>query len=165
VTAFAMPYLRAILLAAALLLPGAALASERGMTIRAGDLFAEPFIDAAKLGPLPANQAVTILARKGGWLSIETGGKRGWVRMLIVRLESVAAGTSTAALRTGSTGRTIATGVKGLDEGSIRNAAIDRAQLAKLDELGASEADARGLAAENDLKESQIANLKPGKAK
>jgi hypothetical protein len=160
VTAFAMPYLRAILLAAALLLPGAALASERGMTIRAGDLFAEPFIDAAKLGPLPANQAVTILARKGGWLSIETGGKRGWVRMLIVRLESAAAGTSTAALRTGSTGRTIATGVKGLDEGSI-----DRAQLAKLDELGASEADARGLAAENDLKESQIANLKPGKAK
>jgi hypothetical protein len=160
-----MPYLRAILLAAALLLPGTALASERGMTIRAGDLYAEPFIDAAKLGPLPANQSVTIVARKGGWLSIETGGKRGWVRMLIVRLESAAAGTSTAALRTGSTGRTIATGVKGLDEGSIRNASIDREQLARLEKLGASEAEARGLAAQNNLKESQIANLKPGKVK
>ena len=34
-------------------------------------------------------------------------------------------------LRTGSTGRTIATGVKGLDEGSIRNASIDREQLAQ----------------------------------
>ena len=108
---------------------------------------------------------MTIVARKGGWLSVETGGKRGWVRMLIVRLESAAAGSSTAALRTGSTGRTIATGVKGLDEGSIRNAAIDREQLAKLEALGASESEARALATQNNLKESQIANLKPGKVK
>jgi hypothetical protein len=160
-----MPNLRAILLAAALLLPGQALASERGMTIRAGDLYAEPFIDAAKLGPLPANQSVTIVARKGGWLSVETGGKRGWVRMLIVRLESATASGSTAALRTGSTGRTIATGVKGLDEGSIRNASIDREQLEKLDKLGASEADARGHGAQNNLKENQVVKLKPGKIK
>lgn len=160
-----MRRLRALLIGAALLLPGTAWASERGMTIRAGDLYAEPFIDAAKLGPLAANQPVIIVARKGGWLSIETGGRKGWVRMLIVRLETAAAGTSTAALRTGSTGRTIATGVKGLDEGAIRNAAIDREQLARLDKLGASEADARGHAAQANLKESQIANLKPGKTK
>jgi hypothetical protein len=160
-----MPNLRAILFAAALLLPGMALASERGMTIRAGDLYAEPFIDAAKVGPLAANQPVTIVARKGGWLSIESGGKKGWVRMLIVRLESAAAGSSTAALRTGSTGRTIATGVKGLDEGSIRNAAIDREQLARLEALGASESEARTLAAQNQLTENQVANLKPGKVK
>jgi hypothetical protein len=160
-----MPSLRAILLAAAFLLPGTALASERGMTIRAGDLYAEPFIDAAKLGPLPANQPVTIVARKGGWLSIESGGKKGWVRMLIVRLESAAAGTSTATLRTGSTGRTLTTGVKGLDEGSIRNAAIDREQLARLEAMGASESEARALAAQNSLKESQVTALKPGKVK
>jgi hypothetical protein len=160
-----MTNLRAILLAVALLLPGTALASERGMTIRAGDLYAEPFIDAAKLGPLAANQPVTIVARKGGWLSVEAGGKRGWVRMLIVRLESAATGSTTAALRTGSTGRTIATGVKGLDEGSIRNASIDREQLARLDKLGASEAEGRSHGAAGNLKESQIANLKPGKVR
>jgi hypothetical protein len=160
-----MNRLRAILLAAALLLPGTALASERGMTIRAGELFAEPFIDAPKLGPIAANQPVTIVARKGGWLSVETGGKRGWVRMLIVRLETAAAGTSTAALRTGSTGRTIATGVKGLDEGAIRDAAIDRVQLARLEALGASESEARALAAQGGLKENQVAALKPGKLK
>ena len=85
--------------------------------------------------------------------------------MLIVRLETAAAGTSTAALRTGSTGRTIATGVKGLDEGSIRNAAIDRAQLARLEALGASESEARALAAQGGLKENQVAALKPGKLK
>lgn len=161
-----MRSLRAILLAAALLLPGGeALAAERGMTIRAGDLYAEPFIDAAKLGPIAANQAVTIVSRKGGWLSVEAGGRKGWVRLLIVRLEAGGAGASTAALRTGSTGRTIATGVKGLDEGSIRNASIDREQLARLEQMGASENEARALAGEAGLKESQIANLKPGKAK
>lgn len=160
-----MNNLRAILFAAALLLPGAALASERGMTIRAGDLYAEPYVDAAKLSPLAANQPITIVARKGGWLAIDVGGKRGWVRMLIVRLESAAAAPSTAALRTGSTGRTIATGIKGLDEGSIRDAAIDQAQLARLEALGASESEARALAAQGGLQENQVAALKPGKLK
>ena len=68
-------------------------------------------------------------------------------------------------MRTGSTGRMVATGVKGLDEGSIHAAAIDRAQLAKFDQLGASESEARALALQNELKESQIALLKPGKSK
>lgn len=160
-----MRSLRAILLAAALLTAGEALAGERGMVIRAGDLYAEPFIDAAKLGPLAANQPVTIVARKGGWLSVETAGKRGWVRLLIVRLEAAAGATSASGLRTGSTGRTIATGVKGLDEGSIRNAAIDREQLARLDAMGASEGEARGHAVQNGLTETKLAYLKPGKAK
>ncbi len=163
-----MHCLRVFWLASALLLTStAALANERGSVIRAGDLYTEPFVDAAKVGPLAPNQPVTILARKGGWLSVETRGKRGWVRMLIVRLDAAAPGPGkqTAAMRTGSTGRTVATGVKGLDEGSIHAAAIDRAQLAKFDQLGASESEARALALQNSLKESQIALLKPGKAK
>ena len=36
-------------------------APEKGLVIRAGDLMAQPFIDAAKSGPLTANQPVTIL--------------------------------------------------------------------------------------------------------
>lgn len=161
-----MRRLHRILIAAALALPGSsAFGNERGMTIRAGDLYSEPFIDAAKLGPLAANQPLTIVARKGGWLSVEAGGKRGWVRLLIVRLEGVAAGASTAGLRTGSKGRTLATGVKGLDEGSIRDASVDRAGLAKLDQLAASDADAREQAAQANLKESKVAALKAGKVK
>ena len=181
---------RVVLIAAiALLSWTAALANERGMVIRAGDLFAEPFIDAAKLGPLNSNQPVTIVERRGGWLAVEVGGRRGWVRMLNVRLEiaarpaaSTAAlrtgstgrivvtgvpgatpGRSTAALRTGSTGRTVATGVKGLDEVDIRGASIDRAQLAQLERLAVSDGDARQHAAQNNLKETKVDYLKPGK--
>ena len=157
-----------LLVAAALLLTGTSVfASERGSVIRAGDLYTEPFIDAAKVGQVAPNQPVTILARKGGWLSVETQGKRGWVRLLIVRLDAVnpVPGKTSAALRTGSTGRTVTTGVKGLDEGSIRAASVDRAQLARLDQMGATENEARALAVQNRLRESQIAKLKPGKGK
>lgn len=158
---------RVILIAAiALLSWTAALANERGVVIRAGDLFAEPFVDAAKIGPLASNQPVTIIERKGGWLAVEVAGRRGWVRMLNVRLEAPARpAANTAALRTGSTGRTVTTGVKGLDEIDIRNASVDRDQLAQLGQLAVSSDDARRRAVLDNLKEAKVDYLKPGKVK
>lgn len=156
---------------ALLLSAGAATASERGSVIRPGDLYSQPFIDAAKVGKLPANQPVTIVERRGGWLSVDAGGKSGWVRMLNVRLDSAAgpaASVQTRSLvptRTGSTGRTVATGVKGLDEADIRNASVDPAQLEALGALAASDDEARQQAAANALRETQLGYLKPGKGK
>lgn len=161
----AMKPLRIILLAASLLCSTAALASERGVAIRAGDIYAEPFVDAPKVGAVAANQPVTVLARKGGWLSVEVGGKRGWMRMLGVRLEAAPRPAGSAGMRTGTTARTVATGVKGLDEVAIRNASVNPVELAKLNTMGATEADARNLAVQNKLKESNVAYLKPGKVK
>ncbi len=162
-----MHYARVVLLAAGLLIGTAALASERGLMIRAGDLFEQPFIDAKKLGPLTPNQPVTIIERRGGWVSVDAGGKRGWVRLLNLRLEPAVqptAGRSTAALRTGSTGRIVATGVKGLDEADIRSASLDRGQLAQLELLGVTDDAAKQYGSQNQLKESLIAYLKSGKA-
>lgn len=162
-----MHYARVVLLAAGLLIGTAALASERGLMIRAGDLFEQPFIDAKKLGPLTPNQPVTIVERRGGWVSVDAGGKRGWVRLLNLRLEPAVqptAGRSTAALRTGSTGRIVATGVKGLDEADIRSASLDRGQLAQLELLGVTDDAAKQYGSQNQLKESLIAYLKSGKA-
>jgi hypothetical protein len=150
---------------ASLLCSTAAFANERGVAIRAGDIFAEPFVDAPKVGAVAANQSVTILARKGGWLSVDVGGKRGWMRMLGVRLEAAPRSGGSAGMRTGTTARTVTTGVKGLDEVAIRNASVDPVELAKLNTMGASDADARTLAAQNSLKESNVAYLKPGKVK
>ncbi len=160
-----MKPLRIVLLAFSLMLGTTALASERGVAIRASDIYAEPFVDAPKVGAVTANQPVTILARKGGWLSVEAGGKRGWVRMLGVRLEAAPRAPGSAGMRTGTTARTVATGVKGLDEVAIRNASINPVELAKLNNMGATEADARGLATQNNLKESNVTYLKAGKVK
>jgi Bacterial SH3 domain len=160
-----------VALTASLLLTAAAHAGEKGQVIRAGDMMAQPFIDAAKVGPVTANQPVTIVARRGGWINVEAGGKSGWVRTLNLRLEA-AAGVPGAAsaqkgsvnplslLRTNSSGRTVTTGVKGLDEEDIRNATPDPAQLAQLNALAVADADARASAERNKLKETQIEYLK-----
>lgn len=156
--------------AAMLLVPlSSAGAAEKGLIIRAGDMVAEPFIDAAKAGPLTASQPVTILEKRGGWTNVETGGRKGWVRTLNIRLEAAprSAGSTgrVASLRTGSSGRTVTTGVKGLDENDIRNATPDMTQVAGLSSLTVSPAEARDNAMRSNLLEQQVAYLDKGNAK
>lgn len=165
-----MRHITASLCAALLLcvaLPAAA--AEKGMVIRAGDLLAQPFIDAAKTGPLTPNQPVTILERRGGWANVEIAGKKGWVRLLNLRLEPGAArpgsGGSLSALRTGSSGRTVTTGVKGMDEEDIRNATPDDAEVAELGTLAVSADDARAAAQGKPLAENSVAYLDKGRRK
>lgn len=156
--------------AAMLLVPlSPAGAAEKGLIIRAGDMVAEPFIDAAKAGPLAASQPVTILEKRGGWTNVEAGGRKGWVRTLNIRLEAAPrpAGSTgaVASLRTGSSGRTVTTGVKGLDENDIRNSTPDMAQVAQLSSLAVSPAEARDNAARSNLQEQQVAYLDRGKTR
>lgn len=164
-----MRCLFALWLAAVLLAPmSPAEAAEKGIIIRTGELMAQPFIDAAKAGPVTANQPVTIVERRGGWTNVESSGKSGWVRTLNIRLEAgqhPTGGTGqTAALRTGSSGRTVTTGIKGLDEDDIRNASPDAIQVAQLSALSVTPVEARQKAAQSNLKEQNVAYLK-GKGK
>jgi len=151
--------------------PAAAAPPESAVVIRAGDLMAQPFIDAAKVGPVTAEQPVTIIERRGGWVNVQANGKSGWLRTLNLRLATGSSNVTRSSskgsslLRTGSSGRTVTTGVKGLDEDSIRNASIDRAQLATLDGLAVPQNDARDAAARKKLVETKQDYLKPGKVK
>lgn len=160
-------------------------AGEQGVAIRGGDLLARPFIDSEKAGVLAANQQVTVEARQGAWVRVNAGGKSGWVRMLNLRLQGpggASAGaaradavsrppsanaltTPAALLRTGSSGRTVTTGVKGLDEEDIKNASPDYEQLAQLDGLGIDATVARANAQAEKLVENQVDYLKKGKGK
>jgi hypothetical protein len=150
-------------------------AAEKGLVIRAGDLMAQPFIDAAKSGPLTANQQVTIIERRGAWANVESNGKTGWVRTLNLRLEprpgtpgaARPSGSSVSlnpltALQTGSSGRTVTTGVKGMSEEDIRNATPDFEQVGLLDQLGVDAADARANAQKANLKENTVNYLDKG---
>lgn len=168
--------LGAILWAAVLVFHGAsAQAAEKGLIIRAGDLMAEPFIDAAKASPVTASEPVTLLERRGGWVRVETGGRTGWVRMLNIRLEAGAATLAAAPatgranplslLRTGSSGQTVTTGIKGLGEEDIRAASADYAQLDQLGKLAVGAAETRANAQQNQLKENNVAYLKKARAK
>lgn len=150
-------------------------AAEKGLIIRPGDLMAEPFIDAAKTGPVTASEPVTLLERRGGWVRVETGGRTGWVRMLNIRLEAApalagsgpASGRSSALslLRTGSSGRTVTTGIKGLGEEDIRAASTDYAQLDQLGKLAVGAAETRANAEASQLKENDVSYLKKAREK
>lgn len=151
-----------------LVVASAANAAERGLIIRPGDLKAQPFIDAAKSASVTANQPVTIVERRGAWASVESNGQKGWVRLLNVRLEPrggvsagrpAASGGITSLLATGSSGRTVTTGVKGMDETDIRNATPNRAELDALNGLAVDEPEARANATKYGLKENSVAYL------
>lgn len=157
------PVATSTVVALLLSLASAAQAAEKGLIIRAGDLLAQPFIDAAKSGPVTANQPVTILERRGGWASVESNGTKGWVRLLNLRLDpgtarptSSSSGNPLASLRTGSSGRTVTTGVKGMDEEDIRNATPNYAELTELEGLGVDAADARAAAQRGRLAENKV---------
>ena len=144
-------------------------AAEKALMIRAGDLLAQPFIDAANIGKVAPAEPVTIVERRGAWVKIETNGKSGWVRLLNVRLAPVTAiaGSGKTAqpakptgmaslLRTGSSGRTVTTGVKGMDEEDIRNAIPNYVELALLDTMAVDAADARANAGRTNRTERSV---------
>lgn len=167
----------AILLAAILVCRvTSAEAAEKGLILRAGDLLAQPFIDAAKSGPITANQPATILERRGAWANVEVGGKTGWVRVLNLRLEPGAArpggarpqgasGNPLSLLQTGSSGRTVTTGVKGMDEEDIRNATPDYVELELLGTLAETSDAARANALKSNLKENAVDYLDKGRSR
>ena len=150
-------------------------AAENGLIIRAGDLMTEPFIDSAKVGPVAASEPVRMLERRGGWVRVETSGRTGWVRMLNVRLEGAAASLAAPAtgrpasalslLRTGSSGTTVTTGIKGLGEEDIRAASANHAQLDQLGTLAVGAAETRENAKKTGLRESDVAYLKKGRGR
>lgn len=137
-------------------------AAETGSVIRADELKAMPFIDAATSAKLAANQPVTIVTRKGGWIEVEANGQTGWLRMLNVRLAEGSTPTPGQAnaraslLRTGSSGKTVTTGIKGLGEEDLQNASPDPAQLAELADLAVSANEASANAHASGLVEQQV---------
>ena len=166
----------------ALLTPSWLGAAERAIAIRAGDLKQQPFIDAANAGSVAANQAVSVVTRQGGWVRVESNGQNGWMRMLNVRLEvaQAAPGTNTSTsaprsvsrsnltsptslLHTGSSGKTVTTGVKGLDESNIRNSTPDLAQVAELETLAVDASNAATNATSSGLQEQSVEYLKGGR--
>lgn len=128
-----------------------ALAAPATLT-RSSDLKAAPKLDAETLTTLSERTQVELIGSSAGWSQVQTrDGKTGWVRLLNVKVST--GGGNVAGLdklgnvlRTGDTGNTATTGVKGLNAGDIQNGSPDPAELAKLDRFNVSEDAARRFA-------------------
>ena len=90
---------------------------ERAIVVRPGYLLAQPFIDAAKIAPVAADQQVVIIARNGGWVQVRTNGQTGWLRALDLRattaFDTKSPRLTAQLLRTGSVKITPVIGIKG----------------------------------------------------
>jgi hypothetical protein len=132
-----------------------AFAQETGFAVRETEVKKEPYSDAQTLGTLAEKAQVRVLDRQNGWMRIESGTQAGWVRMLAIRMDSGSSGFVSglkslfSVARTGSSGRTVTTGVRGLDKEDIKNAKPNPDEVKKMAGFAASRSDAEKFAAGN----------------
>jgi hypothetical protein len=139
--------------------------AEPAVVIRATELKKEPATDAPTVAELAENAALDAGERKGGWTRVKTaGGAEGWVKMLLLRYGGP--GTAKAGdtglsqmfnvARTGTSGTTVTTGVRGLDAEQINNAQPNAAELGKMASFAATKEASSGFAKRAKLQARQV---------
>jgi hypothetical protein len=111
-------------------------AAEPAQISRNDSLRLKPFADAKVVAPLKSGQSVDIQKREGAWYLLKIGNVSGWAPMLSVRRTATAATASAGSLAQtasgrASTGKVVATtGVRGLGEENLKEAAFSEAAIA-----------------------------------
>lgn len=142
--------------------------AETAITARDTELKKEPFSDAATLATLPSRTAVEIIRRQGGWTQVKPATQeKGWVRMLALRMGNGAAKSGDSGLgalfnvaRSGSSGTTVTTGVRGLSEEDLRNARPNPEELKRMQSHGVTPAEATKFATVAHLQRQSLDYLK-----
>lgn len=156
-----MRYLYTLFLCAFLAAP--ACAEQIAYTVRTTEIKQKPFSDAHTVASLGEMTKVSILSRQGGWVKISSSQGSGWVKMLSLRYTSTANKRGDTGLqsllnvgRSGSSGITVATGVRGLSEEDLKNAQPNPRELEKLQNFAANKSDAAKFARGANLKSRQL---------
>jgi hypothetical protein len=146
-------------------------AQEQAFTNRPTELKERASAEARTLATLPADTALRVVARGGGWTRVEADGKSGWVRVWHLRFPVTAArssGSSGGGFLSGlssmlgggkptGTRATIATtGIRGLSPEDLRNASPDPQALRRLQSYRADRGSAERFAREGKLSETRI---------
>ena len=161
--------MRAVL-ALLLLLPAAALAGP-ATAVRATEIRSAPSFNSGALARLAEGDKVEAFERDRGWTRVrDERGNEGWVRMLLLRHTGTGAAregdsgimAALNAARTGSSGRQVTTGVRGLDAQQLDNAKPNAAELKRMQGYAASRDAAASFAAKGELAAQRIPYPKEG---
>jgi len=148
-----------------LLVPALATAGP-ATAIRPTEIRKEPHFDSVALARLAEGATVDALERRGGWRRVkDANGTEGWVRLFMLRHSGAGAAragdsgilSAINVARTGSSGRQVTTGVRGLDAEQLANAKPNAAELKKLQGYAASRDDAARFAAQGELAAQRVA--------
>ncbi len=139
-------------------------AQEPGVTAVQSELKKAPFLDAETTARLPAKTSLDILKRQGAWMEVKTAdGKRGWVRMLNVRLGTGAGtkgdslgGTLAGLGRAMNSQGTATTGIRGLSEEDLKNARPNPEEVKRMDKYDVNASEAQRFAAAGGLKSQTV---------
>jgi hypothetical protein len=156
----------ASLLAALLSLAASAWAQEQAFTNRPTELKDKGAAEGKTLATLPADTAVKVVARAGGWTQVQAKDQTGFVRAFHLRFpvtveKSSGGGLSSLTSIFGggnrSTQATIGTtGIRGLTPDQLKSAAPDAAALAKAQSYRADKPAAERFAREGRLTPVQV---------
>jgi hypothetical protein len=156
-----MKYLYALVLYASLTAP--AYAWQVAYTVRSTEIKQLPYSDATTVATLGEKASVNVMSRQGGWVKINSGKGNGWVRMLSLRGDSTAKKSGDSGLqsminvgRSGSSGITMTTGIRGLSEEDLKNAHPNPGEFEKLKNYAANKAKAEKFARDAKLKTQQL---------
>jgi len=138
-------------------------AEQAAYAVRTTEIKQQPFSDAATVATLKEKASVNILSRQGGWVNINSESGNGWVKMLSLRNDEIAAKKGDSGLqnllnagRSGSIGVTVATGVRGLSEEDLKNAQPNPKEFEKLQNYAVDKAKAEEFAADIKLKSQKL---------
>ena len=146
-------------------------AAEGGVAIKNDSLRTKPFQDAAVNAAIATGARAEILQQQGGWWQVKTPSATGWVRMLSIRRDAAATGSSASSLsklasgRAG-TGRVVATtGIRGLNEEQLKAAQYNEGEIALAETYASSQKEAANFAQSGKLSAKKIDYLAtPGAA-
>lgn len=156
-----MKYLTGLFILGCLAAP--AYAEQSAHTVRSTEVKQQPYSDADTVAKLNENTSVNIVKRQGGWVRITSKAGNGWVRMLSLRSNSITTKRGDSGLqslfnigRSGSSGITVATGVRGLSEADLKNAQPAPRELDKLQKYAVNKAKAEKFARDAKLKSQPL---------
>ena len=138
-------------------------AEQIAYTVRSTEIKQQPYSDAPNVATLSEKASVTIVSRQGGWVRITSKTGNGWVKMLNLRSTSTTTKRGDSGLqslfnigRSGSSGITVATGVRGLSEEDLKNAQPNPREFEKLQNYAVNKVKAEKFARDAKLKTRQL---------
>lgn len=137
-----------------------------GTVLRNEKLYSQPSASASVTANVSKGASVDILAKQGGWLRVSSGKTTGWIRLLSVRagaggLGGTGVGDVVGAATTRSDpSRVVAVaGLRGLNDEDLKRAQFNADELARLDALKVTAAQARSFARQSGLVAVKVAEL------
>lgn len=137
-----------------------------GTVLRAEKLYSQPAATSKVTASVTKGAKVDILAKQGGWLKVKAGTSTGWIRLLSVRagaggLGGAGVGDVVGAATTRSDpSRVVAVaGLRGLNEEDLRQARFNEAELARMEAVKVTPAQARSFAGQSGLAAVSVPDL------